>query len=162
MSKNLSLLLIAALVLSLLAATALVLTSPYRLYVVKTGSMTPTIPAASVVVVNPHQLPRPNQIATFQHKGNVVTHRFLRTNRNGTLVTKGHANRTPDQWKLTRANLVGTVKYHLPLVGWLLIYLRQPTGFLSLLLLPFLLRLAWQLGGPSIGSRERIGIRVGP
>ena len=99
---------------------------------------------------------------TFRTQGKVATHRLLRVTRNGKLVTKGDANRTPDQWKLTRANLVGTVKYHLPLVGWLLIYLRQPTGFLSLLLLPFLLRLAWQLGGPSIGSRERIDIQVEP
>ena len=85
----------------------------------------------------------------------MTTHRLLRVNRNGTLVTKGDANRTPDPWKLTRADVVGTVKYHLPMVGWLLIYLRQPTGILSLLLLPFLLKLAWQIGsGPS--SRKNV------
>ena len=142
-------------ILGLLTAIALVLTSPYRPYVVKSGSMSPTIPVASLVVVNPHQPPRPNQIAAFQQKGKVTTHRLLRVNRNGTLVTKGDANRTPDPWKLTRADVVGTVKYHLPMVGWLLIYLRQPTGILSLLLLPFLLKLAWQIGsGPS--SRKNV------
>lgn len=107
--------------------------------------MTPTIPVASAVLVNPHQAPRPSDVITFQGKGEVTTHRLLRIKRDGTLVTKGDANRTPDPWKLTRANVIGTVTYHLPMLGWLLVFLKQPTGMLSLLLLPFLLRMAWQI-----------------
>ena len=146
---NLSHLLSAVLILILLAAIALVLTSPYRLYVVKTGSMTPTIPVASAVLVNPHQAPRPGQVVTFQDKGKVTTHRLLKIKNDGTLVTKGDANRTPDPWKLTQRNLLGTVTHRVPYLGWLLMYLRQPTGILSLLLMPCLLRLAWQISSRS-------------
>src|SRR4051812_24108982 len=117
-------LLTAALAMGLIGAIALVLTSPYRLYVVRTGSMTPTIPVASAVLVNPHQAPRPNNVITFQDKGKVTTHRLIRIKRDGMLVTKGDANRTPDPWKLTRANLIGTVTYHLPMLGFLLVFLK--------------------------------------
>jgi signal peptidase len=135
-------LLTGALAVALLAAVIYVNTGP-RMYVVQTGSMEPTIPVASAILVDPHQYPRPGQVVTFQRNGSVTTHRLMKSG-----ATKGDANRTEDPWKLSQTKVLGTVQATVPNLGYLLVYLKQPAGLLSLLLLPLVLRLAWQITAP--------------
>ncbi|HRV69936.1 MAG TPA: signal peptidase I [Marmoricola sp.] len=98
---------------------------------VLTGSMTPTIPIGSQVVVERvhgnTDLARlePGQIITFLPKpdsGMTVTHRIVAktTDPNGTvrLRTKGDANNAEDPWELTSKQVRGQVKYWVPYVGY--------------------------------------------
>lgn len=82
----------------------------YKLYLIHTGSMRPTLPIGSAVVV--HKGPvRVGQVITFRpfDGSTVVTHRLVGINANGTLITKGDANKTTDVDVVTRANVVGHV-----------------------------------------------------
>lgn len=98
---------------------------------VLTGSMTPTIPVGSQVVVERvhgnADLAKlePGQIITFLPKpdsGMTVTHRIVAktTDPDGTvrLRTRGDANNAEDPWELTSKQVRGQVKYWVPYVGY--------------------------------------------
>jgi signal peptidase I len=116
---------------------------PCDVYVVRTGSMSPAIPPTSVVVVDPGARYQRGDVITFSDGGAITTHRYLGTRADGTLITKGDANRTKDPFAVRPANVRGTVVASADKLGWLIIYLRQPTGVLSLLIAPLAVWLAW-------------------
>jgi signal peptidase len=128
----------------LIALTLMTMLGPWKPYVVKTGSMEPTIPVASTVLVNEDRRPVQGQVVTFSDEGQVTTHRLMPSG-----ATKGDANRAEDPWKLSQTKVLGTVQASVPHLGYLLIFLRQPTGAPSLLLLPLLIRLAWRMAAPA-------------
>lgn len=119
-------------------------------YVVRTGSMTPTLRPGDVVVDAPPTTPRPGQVVTFRLVGGqVITHRVAASGPDG-IHTKGDANRTTDPWRLRTADLLGHVSAVVPRAGYALVYLRQPAGAASLVTCVWALLLAWRLffGGP--------------
>jgi len=69
---------------------------PIRL--VATGSMTPTIPAGTLVMNMPVDHVQKGEIITFREEptGDIVTHRVYAVDANGDIETKGDANPTPD------------------------------------------------------------------
>jgi signal peptidase len=79
-----------------LLAVAL-LSLPFQLYAVRTGSMEPTFGPRALVVVHKNELVL-GQPISFAHNGDVITHRLVSVNADGTLVTRGDANETPDPW----------------------------------------------------------------
>lgn len=92
---------------------------------VLTGSMSPTIPAGSVVVVQPKD---PAEIAvgdviTFQPELDAmyVTHRVIEVGHdasgNRMFFTQGDANPTPDQNPVAAAGVAGVVNIHIPHLG---------------------------------------------
>ncbi len=98
---------------------------------VLTGSMTPTIPIGSQVIVERvhgnAELSRlePGQIITFlpePDSGLTVTHRIVSktTDPDGTvrLRTKGDANNAEDPWELTAKQVRGHAKYWVPWIGY--------------------------------------------
>lgn len=121
----------------LLAACALTLylagVIPYRVFVVHTGSMSPTIPSRSAVVVHEGSY-RVGQTITFRVHGTVVTHRLIAIDVDGRLHTKGDANRSPDPWTVGRADVVGGVVLAPHFAGFALVYARTLPGALSLVL----------------------------
>ena len=68
---------------------------PYRIFVVHTGSMTPTIPSRSAVIVREGSY-HVGQVISFESPNGIVTHRLVARNAQGLLTTKGDANRTAD------------------------------------------------------------------
>ncbi len=112
---------------------AVLLALPYRIYAVHTGSMAPTFPLRSAVVVR-EGVYRIGQPISFRIHGETVTHRLVRDNLDGTLTTKGDANKTVDTWRLPRANVIGGVVLAPRDVGFLLVFLRNPEGFIAVLL----------------------------
>jgi signal peptidase len=101
---------LAALGMAVVVGFLLLVAPNYKLYLIHTGSMTPTIPIGSAVLV--HRGPvRVGQIITFRpfDGSTVVTHRLVGVNANGTLITKGDANKTTDVDIVTRANVIGHV-----------------------------------------------------
>ncbi len=115
----------------------------HSVYAVTTGSMSPTIPPRSAVVVEKGATPHIGDVITYDHHGALVTHRLVAINPDGTLQTKGDANETADAWGTPRSDVIGVVSTHVPQVGYWLVYLRTPQGFTSFVLLLLLLGQVW-------------------
>lgn len=114
---------------------------PYRVFIVHTGSMEPTISSRSAVIVEQH-IYRVGQPISFYEQGGVVTHRLIRVNSDGTAVTKGDANQTADPWTIKTSSIIGGVVANPPELGYWLMYLKNPLGLLSVLLSAIV---CWQL-----------------
>ena len=120
---------------SVLTPVALVVTGflPYAAYVVRTGSMFPTIPPASVVIVETDQY-QVGQVITFRRAGDRTTHRLVAVNTDGTLTTKGDANDTIDPFTVPRADVIGGVTAFVPNLGYLVVYLQNPLALGSVIM----------------------------
>jgi len=146
LSSVLKTMLLAAVPVLLLVGALLFLTGqlPYKVYVVHTGSMTPTIPTRSLVIVREHQY-HVGEVVSFRVNGEIVTHRLVAINANGTITTKGDANRTDDPWHPPVANIIGGVVAAPRYLGYWLMYARNPFGFASVLLMLLVLWQIWTL-----------------
>jgi signal peptidase len=123
----------------------------YRVYAVRTGSMTPTYVPGDAVIDGPVRGPlhvgdvvtfRPSRLAT-----NVTTHRIHRVSRT-TVQTKGDANRTPDPVRVARSNVVGRVIRGIPKGGYVLYFFTQRAGIGALMAALFALCMLWSLFFP--------------
>lgn len=114
---------------------------PYKFYIMRTGSMTPTIPAKSLVVVRENRY-KIGQVISFDLNGEVVTHRLVAINPNGTITTKGDANRTVDPWNVTKSSIIGGVVAAPRMVGFFVKFLTTIPGMLWVF---FVAVLWWQL-----------------
>lgn len=87
-----------------------------RLYRVDSGSMRPTLPVGTIVLVVPTDELHERDIVTMRVNGKVVTHTFGWEAPRGDLVTKGDAN--PDLDNFTpaprRENVIGVVWRQIP------------------------------------------------
>ena len=115
---------------------------PYRVFIVHTGSMTPTIPSTSAVIVRVNQY-RVGQPISYYEQGQVITHRLVNINANGTIVTKGDANPTVDPWHPKTTAIIGGVIAAPPHLGYWLMYLKNPLGLASILLAAVTCWLIW-------------------
>jgi signal peptidase len=106
---------------------------PYKVYVVHTGSMSPTIPSKSAVIVK-KGVYRVGQVVSYQSSNGVVTHRLIKRSSDGMLVTKGDANRTADPGAVSPSKVIGGVVAAPRMLGYWLMYLKNPAGLASLLL----------------------------
>jgi signal peptidase len=117
---------------------------PYKVYVLHTGSMTPTIPSKSAVIVHEHQY-HVGQVVTFTEDGLTVTHRLISINAAGLITTKGDANATADPWHVPKSQIIGGVVATMPEVGYWLVYLKSPLGAASVLLAMLAIWQLWAL-----------------
>ncbi len=120
----------------------------YRLYVVHTGSMAPTLLAGDAVLDGPPKtIYHPGEIITFRHSDlttDLVTHSVIDL-KGGMIHTKGDANRTADVWDIRPNQVQGVVIRRFPRLGYLLIFLRQPWGIASVVVGAVAFRLLWDL-----------------
>lgn len=139
-----------ALVVPLILATVLVLAVsgalPYKLYVVHTGSMSPTIPSRSAVIVQENHFSIGEPI-TFVANGEVITHRLVAISAEGTTTTEGDANATPDTWHVPTSAIIGGVVTTVPELGYWITYLKNPVGLVSILAGVLLLWQIWSFAG---------------
>jgi signal peptidase len=122
----LALLMVQAIV--LVIAAAILSAMGYRLSVIRSGSMQPTLDVGALVVsrpVAPLELRR-GDLVTFQGAafgGHNVTHRVVSTLRVGNeveIVTKGDANRIGERWRAPVGGRLGLSVFHVDGVGsWL-------------------------------------------
>lgn len=146
----------AMLVTAMLALVAMGLgprVAPYRTLTVLTGSMSPAIPAGSVIVVTaiaPKDV-RVGDVVTYQAPipdQRVVTHRVVAVEEPGAhpvLVTKGDRNVGVDPWKArVESDQVWRVRFRVPFVGRILVGLRAGWFRLfSTFVVPLLIALLW-------------------
>lgn len=114
---------------SILAATVVVpLATRSTPYTVLTGSMTPTYPPGTLIVVKPLDAKnlKAGDVITFQHEsGNpaVTTHRIKTINNSAdgtpTFVTQGDANPVPDSKQVIPDQIRGKLWYSVPYMGYI-------------------------------------------
>ena len=126
---------------------------PYRVYVVHTGSMRPTIPPESAVIVREHRY-RVGQVISFTEHGTVVSHRLMAIAPDGRITTKGDANRTVDPWHVPVSNVIGGVVAAPRHLGYLLVYLKTLPGGASVLIALLCLWQIWALAGGFAGDES--------
>jgi signal peptidase I len=153
--------LLAVMVLTL-ASGAVLWHQGYRVYAVRTGSMSPTYPTGALVIDGPAptRLPPAGKVITFRTQGGLVTHRVVAhtigrvvAHTTGGATTKGDANRTPDAWTVPLTGMVGEVRTSIDRAGYALVFLQQPTGAPALAVLGISMVLAWSLFFPSGATR---------
>ena len=118
-----------------------------RSLTVLSGSMEPTLHVGDVVVVE--QVPpldvRVGDIVTFRDPDDaerLITHRVREIDVDGTsvaFVTKGDANTSVENWKITTDGTIGRVRYHVWRLGYLMFWIRSRLGRLGMVVIPALL-----------------------
>lgn len=145
--------------LACLVAAAAFLLLARDVYVVQSPSMKPTLRPGDVVVVKPvNGLVEPGQVITYEMQGKLITHRVVRVERD-TVYTKGDAADEEDAWPVERSAIRGHMDFRIPYGGYVILFLRQPLGFLSVIALPVLLFLG--IEGGKRREKRRPGKRAG-
>ena len=104
---------------------------PHYILGIASGSMSPTIDKGDAVIVEKITSVadiKENQIIVFEHGNQTYIHRLVRieTEDNKTYyVTKGDANVTEDNIKLTQNKIKGFVKFRIPYIGYPTVYLSN-------------------------------------
>jgi signal peptidase len=125
---------IALIALMLAAAVVPRIWPAYRTFTVLSGSMEPTIPTGSVIVLRPTAAETlvAGDVITFTHpsRGNaLVTHRISSvTVEDGKrfFLTKGDANAEPDAWRIPATGPGWKVAFHVPKAGYVLTWTTDP------------------------------------
>ena len=102
------------------------------------GSMEPAIPVGGIVVIKPvdPETLKIGDIICFQlSEPTSITHRIINITDEG-FITKGDANEDPDQWIVKKENVIGKAILTIPFIGYIGYFVRTPTGFILLILLP--------------------------
>lgn len=116
-----------------------------QFFVILSGSMEPTIPTGSLVLVTKNTgEPQVNEIWTFltPRSNNIVTHRIVnKKTEDGVLMfsSKGDANDTYDAWILGPGSFIGKVKFSIPYAGYLVNFAKTPKGFFVIAVIPGLI-----------------------
>jgi signal peptidase len=125
---------------------------PFKVYVVHTGSMSPTIPSNSAVIVQ-KGVYAVGRVITFETPNGPVTHRLIERRPDGMLITKGDANETPDPGAISPSDVIGGVVAAPPLLGYGLTYLKNPLGLASLVVAIFAVWLLSSMFGARADGR---------
>jgi signal peptidase len=126
----------------------------YRLQPVLSGSMSPTYPVGSLLVVSPIDASavEPGMAVTFDDPADparIVTHRVISRVPGDTLafVTRGDANATDDPFPVPARSIRGHVLWSVPGLGTVVDALAWPRGFILLVVVPGLILAAIELRG---------------
>jgi len=111
----------------------------YTELAVLSGSMEPTIPVGSIVYVDKsvtgEELEEGDVVTYSLSSGTFVTHRVLSVDDEArVMVTQGDANDAPDG-EVSYADVVGKVKFHLPMLGYISTNIRTGKGIMAITVL---------------------------
>lgn len=136
---------IIALIIILFSIIIPVLQGAVHYLIVLSGSMTPAINAGDVIITLEKEASMINEgdIITFNPSENSsktpITHRVTNiTKENNTIFfqTKGDANNVVDDFLVSEHNIIGTVIFTIPYLGYLPNFIQSPTGFILFIILP--------------------------
>lgn len=125
----------------------------YRVYAVRTGSMSSTfVPGDAVIDAPVSGKLRVGDVITFHSQGvdgtALTTHR-IHGFKGSAIQTKGDANGTPDISPVPRGNVVGKVISGIPRGGYVLYFFSQRAGVAALVSGLLALSLLWSLFFPA-------------
>jgi signal peptidase I len=98
----------------------------YKLVYIKSDSMKPVFQAGDLICITkpPYEI-KPGMIICFQIKEDIVTHRVMAINEDGSFETKGDANEISDDWDNYQIKkIAGIYRFKIP-------YLGYPIGYSS-------------------------------
>ena len=136
---------VVAIVAVLLIVASFPITGNYKIYIVESGSMAPTIPTGSLIAVKPATQYKVGDVITFgplSARAVPTTHRIQDIGvQDGrpVYVTKGDANNAPDAQETLEKDIAGKVVLRLPYAGYLVATAKTPIGFIILIVFPALL-----------------------
>ena len=110
----------------------------YKLLVVLSGSMEPTIKTGSIVVVKPQSSYQTGDVITFSEKNNpkiTTTHRVFGIN-DGGFITKGDANNSTDSARVATGQIIGKTIFSVPYLGYPVSFAKTQQGLLLLVIIP--------------------------
>ncbi|MFZ0625125.1 MAG: signal peptidase I [Acidimicrobiia bacterium] len=110
-------LLLVALTLTLVIGYGMLDNRWYRVVGVEGGSMAPTIQMGDLIFIGRADHLEIDDIGVFQVNGKVVTHRVVGIGPDGSYLTQGDANPTPDRWNGASVEVVGKYLFRVPLIG---------------------------------------------
>ena len=110
--------------------------SGVRLYYVQSGSMEPELPVGSLCIVTPCAVEEleVGDVIAFQNGPMQVAHRIVSIQEES-YQTKGDANRSPDPGVVRKEQVQGQVIARVPLLGYLIAFLKSKAGIVLLVLL---------------------------
>lgn len=116
-----------------------------KFFVVLSGSMEPAIRTGSVVVIKPESEYKIGDVVTFGKDTLTqipTTHRIVSSRaEEGVLLftTKGDANNGPDTTEIRQSDIHGKVLFSVPLVGYVIDFVKKPIGIILVIVLPAIL-----------------------
>lgn len=121
----------------------------YLSFLVRSGSMEPTIIAGDIILIKNNPPYKKNDVVTFRDQTNrIVTHRIIQVAGNESTpmyLTKGDANRSIDSGKVSLENILGKVVLVIPKIGFLVNFTKSMPGLIIMILSPVLLLIFDQL-----------------
>lgn len=91
----------------------------FKLFIVASGSMEPTLKVNELIFVKSQKEYRIGDIITFYDEtlGATTTHRIVDIDTNGEITTKGDYNNTEDDNKITNEKIIGKVIFSSMILG---------------------------------------------
>jgi len=140
--KTVSYILVGILVVFLLLLIFPVFPGNYKILIIYSGSMEPAIKMGSLVLVKSADEYKIGEVITFKNPANpkkLTTHRiidFKVTNNQLTYITKGDANRAPDEREIFQPEIIGKVLFSIPYLGYALNFIKQPLVLALIIIIP--------------------------
>ncbi|MBO4247642.1 signal peptidase I [Halomicrobium sp. IBSBa] len=114
-------------------------------FVVLSGSMEPALSPGDVIIVDGSGPVGVGDVITYDGGDAVpVTHRIVAVE-DGAFVTQGDANENPDTGTVTRADVLGRVALTIPLIGYVILWVQTPAGYVTLVVAPLVLLVGGEL-----------------
>jgi len=131
-----------AIVAVLLIVSVFPITGNYKIMVVQSGSMEPTIKMGSLVIVKPESDYKIGNVITFGPVTKTkapTSHRIYDIkviNGEPVYVTKGDANNAPDTTEIQKKDIIGKVLFSVPYIGYAVNFAKKPLGFGLIIIVP--------------------------
>jgi len=114
---------------------------------VLSGSMEPTLPVGSLVIISPVDPDslKVGDIICYRFSESVlITHRIVYVTPEG-FETRGDANEEIDSKIVDKSQVVGSVAFSVPFIGYLGVLMKTPVGFLMLLIVPAIIVIGYEV-----------------
>ena len=128
-----------------------IMLGPFGSAVVLTGSMEPSIKTGSLILIKkvPDESLKIDDVITFRPLNNssvLLTHRIIDIDGEiPSFITKGDANKTPDNGYVYTDSIVGKVIVAIPKLGSFMNYLKTPQGMIIFVVIIVLLQALWYM-----------------
>lgn len=116
----------------------------YEIFIVRSGSMEPVIPVGGIVITYPTRDYNVGDIIVFHNPNKtseIITHRIIEKINERAVKTKGDANDSVDITAIPTFLIRGEVVLIIPIIGYILHFVRQPLGLFIFFGIPVLILL---------------------
>lgn len=114
----------------------------WRMFIVKSGSMEPTIKTGSLIFVRKESDYKKDDIVTFgsaSKADTLVTHRIIEVQEregNKQIKTKGDFNQVEDKDLSPFSSIIGKFSFGIPYLGYVIDFAKKPLGAVILVVIP--------------------------